>query len=92
MKGIVRRKDKILPPSAIAGCLDVLCKAYAQIAPIDAILAGQINEAIETIMDACKSDDELDSTVKPGEKQFKQGPCDIIEDIFTGEVLYRGVK
>ncbi len=91
MKGIVRRKDKILPPSAIAGCLDVLCKAYAQIAPVDAILAGQINEAIETIMDACNSEDP-DSTSKPGEQQFQQNRGDIIEDIFTGEVLYRGLK
>ena len=91
MKGIVKRKDKILPPSAIAGCLDVLCKAYAQIAPVDAILAGQINDAIESIMEACNSEDS-ESITSPGEQQPKPLRNDIIEDIFTGEILYRGLK
>lgn len=96
MKGLVKRKDKILPSSAIAGCLDVLCKAYAQIAPNDAILAAQINEAIETIMTACNSTDEgkegPELPTCSQESQCKELQADIIEDIFTGEVLYRGIK
>lgn len=96
MKGIVIRKDKILPSSAVAGCLDVLCKAYAQIAPVDANLAVQINEAIETIMEACNSMDRREQGPElrsyPEERQPKKPRTDIIEDIFTGEILYRGLK
>ena len=97
MKGVVKRKEKILSPAAVAGCLDVLCRAYAQIAPVDAILADQINEAIGTIMEACNSEDpHLASAAEEKQvikkQQFKEVRADIIEDIFTGEVLYRGIK
>lgn len=76
--------------------MDVLCKAHAQIAPVDANLAEEIRGAIEAVMEACNSNEKVEENVEltptnDGD-QFKQVNAEIIEDIFTGEVLYRGIK
>ena len=96
MKGKLKRLTKTLSPQAVAGCLDVLCKAHAQIAPVDANLADEIRGAIETVMEACNSFEKVEENVELAATndgdQFKQVNAEIIEDIFTGEVLYRGLK
>jgi tellurite resistance protein len=96
MNGNMNPTNKTLSPQAIAGCLDVLCKAHAQIAPADANLAEEIREAIETIMEACNSIEKEEENVEMSKEnkadQFKQTHTEIIEDLFTGEILYRGIK
>ena len=96
MKGKLKRKSKILSPQAITGCLDVLVKAHAQIALHDANLAEEITEAIGTIMQACNRvenvEEDVDVQSEKDTDQFKQMHSEIIEDIFTGEILYKGLK
>jgi len=96
IKDKMKRTDKTLSPQLIAGCLDVLCKAHAQIAPADANLAEEIREAIETIMEAWNSIEKVEENVGMSKKnkadQFQQAHTEIIEDLFTGEILYRGIK
>lgn len=96
MKGTLKRTSKMLSPQAVTGCLDVLCKAYAQVAPVDANLAKEITQAIETIMEACntpeKQEENVELTSKNDAEQFKQLNSEVIEDIFTGEILYKGLK
>ena len=96
MKGTLKRKNKMLSPQAVTGCLDVLCKAYAQIAPVDANLANEITLAIDTIMQACNTEEKVEENVELASKNdaehFEQLNSEVIEDIFTGEILYKGLK
>ena len=96
MQGKLKRTHKILSPQAITGCLDVLCKAHAHIAPCDENLAEEITKAIGTIMEACNTnitaEENVDFQSKNETEHFKQMQTEIIQDIFTGEILYRGLK
>lgn len=86
----------ILSQHAITGCLDVLCKAHAQIAPVDDNLAEEISNAIETIMQAYNTDElpaeDLDVIQAKGGESSKLINMETIVDIFTGEILYKGLK